>query len=67
MIRGFDGNVDSLAWKVTLDGQYLVTGSRDKSVRMWKLIEADGRYQMRLCLSSTHAALNVTDVSIQEA
>ncbi len=66
VIQGFSGNLNSLAWKVTSDSHYLVTGSGDKSVRVWKLIEAEGHYQARLCWSSTHAVLNATDASIQE-
>lgn len=66
VIRDFNGRVTSLAWKVAPNGHYLVAGSDDTSVRVWQVIEAEGDCQLRLCWSSTYAALNVTDASIWE-
>ncbi len=66
VIRDFNGYVFSLDWKVTPNGQYLVAGSGDRLVRVWQVIEAEGNCQVRLCWSSTHAALNVTDAAIWE-
>ncbi|UAW64895.1 NACHT domain-containing protein [Mycoavidus sp. HKI] len=66
VIQGFSERIHSLAWKVTPNGNYLVTGSYDKSVRQWYMIEENGQVQVRLCWSSTHTMLAVTDASIQD-
>ncbi len=66
VIQDFQGGVTSIAWKTAPNGNYLVTGCQDKSVRLWQVMEETGQYQVRLCWSSTHAALALTDASIQE-
>ncbi len=66
VIRGFHGAVTSIAWKATSSSTYLVTGSYDKSVRVWQVIEKEDQVQVRLCWSSSHEGLVVTDASIQD-
>ncbi|KAF9358918.1 hypothetical protein BGX26_000622 [Mortierella sp. AD094] len=43
------GVVNMVAWKSTADGTYLVTGSDDASVRLWRLVKDGDRYILRLC------------------
>ncbi len=66
VIRGFHGAVSSIAWKATSDGTYLVTGCVDKSVRVWQVSEKGDLIRVRLCWSSTHEGLIVTEASIQD-
>jgi len=68
VISDFHGGVSSVAWKTTHkgdDGDYLVTGSSDKSVRVWRVIQNGDQCQVRLCWSSGNEALTLTDASIQ--
>ncbi len=67
VIQGFYGTVMSVAWtKISnSDDNYLVTGCKDRSVRLWRVIEKKDQVQVRLCWSSRHAALTVTEASIQ--
>lgn len=67
VVRDFQGSINSLAWKEILNSTYLVIGSDDKSVRVWQVIENEGRYQVRLSWSSTHDRLVLADTTIQDA
>ncbi|KAG0007257.1 hypothetical protein BGZ80_004887 [Entomortierella chlamydospora] len=64
IISGFSGYVHGLAWKVDENGQYLATGSCDKSVRCWEIIKEQDEYRVRLRWSSSHEALAVSDASL---
>lgn len=64
VIKGFFGAVDSVAWKATPEGSYLLTGSRDNLVRQWQVIGEGGGYKVRLRWMSPHGGLKVKDVSI---
>ncbi len=66
VMRGFVGTVNSIAWKKTISGAYLVTGCEDKSVRVWQIIEDENHVQARLHWSSAHDRLTVTDMALQD-
>ncbi|KAG0008588.1 hypothetical protein BGZ80_003269, partial [Entomortierella chlamydospora] len=61
IISGFNGFVHGITWKVNENGQYLATGSCDTSVRRWEIIKEQDGYRVRLCWSSSHEALAVSD------
>ncbi|KAG0003313.1 hypothetical protein BGZ79_001156 [Entomortierella chlamydospora] len=63
-IPGFTGRIYSIAWGATLSGQYLVTGSEDKSVRRWQIIKERDEYKALLCWSSSHGTLTVPGTSL---
>jgi prophage tail gpP-like protein len=48
-------------------GNYLVTGSNDGAVLMWKIIEDENQCRAKLYWSSSAGALAVTGASIQGA
>ncbi|BBE09215.1 NB-ARC domain protein [Mycoavidus cysteinexigens] len=66
VIGGFDGGVYSVAWKTILDSTYLVTGSGDKFVRQWQVIEEEGEIQVYLRWVSPHGELSVKDILLEE-
>ncbi|KAG0273174.1 hypothetical protein BGZ96_004985, partial [Linnemannia gamsii] len=66
VIRGFLGAVSSFVWKTTSDGDYLVTGSQDKSVRVWQVIANEGNWRVVLRWSSSQEALTATGTYIQD-
>ncbi|KAF8978613.1 hypothetical protein BGZ46_006274 [Entomortierella lignicola] len=66
VISGFTGAVNSIDWKDTPDGQYLLTGSGDKSVRHWRIIEKDGKHKAFLCWSSSNGGLTLSDAIIDD-
>ncbi len=61
VIEGFDGGVYSVVWKATPDSTYLVTGSGDKCVRQWQVIDEGGETQVRLRWISPYGELSVKD------
>ncbi|UUM21565.1 NACHT domain-containing protein [Mycoavidus sp. SF9855] len=65
VVPGLGGAIRSVAWKKTPDGLCLAIGCDDKSVRQWQIIEEEGHYQVRLCWSSMHDRLTVSNISIQ--
>ncbi|KAF9161277.1 hypothetical protein BGX20_002173, partial [Mortierella sp. AD010] len=65
IIQNFQGVINGIAWKETLNGSYLATACDDRSVRLWQLIEGEDHYDMRLRWSSTHDELNATDTILQ--
>ncbi len=67
VVPGLGEAIRSIAWKTTPDGIFLAIGCDDKSVRQWKIIEEEGHYQVRLCWSSMHDRLIVSNISIQNA
>ncbi len=66
VIRGFTREINSVAWKATPEGSYLLTGSRDKLVRQWELIGEVDEVRVRLSWMSPHAELNVKETLIEE-
>ncbi|KAI7818967.1 hypothetical protein BC939DRAFT_275573 [Gamsiella multidivaricata] len=42
VVEGFHGSVTSITWNPTPNGTYFATGCKDKSVRMWQVIERGG-------------------------
>ncbi|MCX8567213.1 MAG: WD40 repeat [Glomeribacter sp. 1016415] len=66
VISDFLGTVRSVAWKATPDGDYLVTGCEDESVRQWQVIEKSDQVKVRLCWSSAHTVLTLTEALIQD-
>ncbi|BBE08980.1 WD40 repeat-containing protein [Mycoavidus cysteinexigens] len=65
VIQGFGRSVTSIAWKEIFNGNYLVTGSGDKSVRQWEVRKEGGEYKVFLCWSSTHESLTLADTLIE--
>ncbi|KAF9361944.1 hypothetical protein BGX26_009400 [Mortierella sp. AD094] len=62
-ITGFSGTVTSIACQDTSNGQYLVTGSADKSVRRWRITKDGNEYQAHLCWSSSNDGLVVAEAN----
>ncbi len=60
VIQVFGGYVNSVAWKETRDGGYLLTGSSDNVVSQWQVIAEGGGYNAQLRWMSPHAGLKVT-------
>ncbi len=67
VIQAFRWGVTSVSWKATPNGQYLVSGSTDKSVRQWEVKKEKDGYKAILCWSSRHDFLTVTDTLIKRA
>ncbi len=65
VIEGFDGSILSLAWKTTPDSTYLVTGSIDRLVCQWQVIEEEDEIQVRLSWISPHGELNVKNTLLE--
>jgi WD40 repeat protein len=65
-IGGFHGEITSIAWKLTLEGTYVVTGSSDCSVRMWQVITERNYCWVRLHWSSIHGGLVISQINIQD-
>ncbi|KAF8983089.1 hypothetical protein BGZ46_010908 [Entomortierella lignicola] len=65
-IKDFHGEVTSIVWKETPHGIFLVTGSRDKSTRSWKVTEEGDKTIVRLRWSTTHDQLTVINTSLQD-
>ncbi len=65
VIQDFRKPVNSLVWKAAPDGNYLVTGCNDKSVRQWQVIKEGEEYKVVLCWSATHDVLTLTGASIE--
>ncbi|KAG0000964.1 hypothetical protein BGZ80_011679 [Entomortierella chlamydospora] len=63
-INAFDGSVNSVVWDHTSSGEYLVTGSSDKSVRRWQIMEEGGEYKALMSWSSSHGILSVSKAFI---
>ncbi|KAG0022168.1 hypothetical protein BGZ80_000858 [Entomortierella chlamydospora] len=66
VIPGFNGSVFGVAWKSTSNGECLVTGSIDKSVRHWEIIREQDEYTVQLHWSSSHDAFTAIDASFKE-
>ncbi len=64
-IQGFNGNVNSVAWRKISNLDYLFTGSGDKAVRCWQLILVDHQWQASLRWTSTQAALTLVGAKIE--
>ncbi|KAF9173746.1 hypothetical protein BGX20_002201 [Mortierella sp. AD010] len=65
-ITGFDGPVHGIAWGADFSGQYLVTGSGDKSVRRWQITKEKDEYKALMCWSSSHGKLTVSGASLSD-
>lgn len=66
VIHDFQSHVASLEWAPTREGNYLVTHSDDKLVRLWKVLEGDSLC-LQLCWSSWNDSLVLTGASIERA
>ncbi|KAG0019776.1 hypothetical protein BGZ80_005277, partial [Entomortierella chlamydospora] len=66
-ISDFHGSVSCLAWDVASNGQYLVTGSQDNSVRRWQITKEQDEYKAILHWSSSNDALVATDTTFDDA
>ncbi|KAF8944285.1 WD_REPEATS_REGION domain-containing protein [Haplosporangium gracile] len=73
VIGDFFGDVNSLCWKsstTTNDGEMMfATGCKDKSVRVWRLIDEGGgrSYRVRLVWSSTCGGLVLSEAILEGA
>ncbi|KAF9205887.1 hypothetical protein BGZ49_003359 [Haplosporangium sp. Z 27] len=66
-ISGFEGTVNSVDWANNFDGQDLVTGSGDHSVRHWKILKDGDEHRATLIWSSSHGVLTVAGASFNNA
>ncbi|KAF9997035.1 hypothetical protein BGZ80_007096, partial [Entomortierella chlamydospora] len=64
-ISGFSNAVSSIALESSSGVQHLVTGSFDKSVRRWRIIEEGAKHKAVLCWSSSHEVLTVYDLCFE--
>ncbi|KAF9275602.1 hypothetical protein BGZ68_010659 [Mortierella alpina] len=73
ILTEFERPISCIAWKESSsDGEdYLATGSVDKFVRAWQVMEdkedKEKAHSVRLQWRSSHASLDVTEVNIQNA
>ncbi|KAG0015949.1 hypothetical protein BGZ80_009533 [Entomortierella chlamydospora] len=58
--------VSSIALKSSFGTQYLVTGSKDKSVRCWQVTKEESEYKVALRWSSSHEVLTVQDLYFED-
>ncbi|KAG0015271.1 hypothetical protein BGZ80_009950 [Entomortierella chlamydospora] len=65
-ITGFSGDVVSIIWEDTFNSHYIVTGSRDKSVRRWRITKEGDEYQVHLCWSSSNDGLVVAEATLKD-
>ncbi|KAF9957305.1 hypothetical protein BGZ72_001943 [Mortierella alpina] len=66
VIEGGYGNVTSLAWGTAVGTNFLATGNSDTSVRVWRIVQDDGKaWSARLHWSSSHRALYVAGCDLQ--
>lgn len=57
----------SLCWRAAIDGNYIVTGSNDGSVLMWRVMGEEEQYRSSLKWGSSAGMLTVTGASIEGA
>ncbi|KAG0344987.1 hypothetical protein BG004_004034 [Podila humilis] len=65
-IEDFHGPVTGVRWRAAHDDVYLVTGSGDTFVRLWKIIEEEGTVRSLLRWSSGHNRLSVSGASMED-
>ncbi|KAG0024778.1 hypothetical protein BGZ80_007713 [Entomortierella chlamydospora] len=65
-ISDFKENVSSVSLETTFNGQYLVTGSIDKSMRRWQIIKEGPEHKALLCWSSLHEVLTVSGATFKD-
>ncbi|KAF9954099.1 hypothetical protein BGZ70_010676 [Mortierella alpina] len=66
VIEGTYGNITSLAWSIADNISYLITGCSDSSVRVWRVLQGEGkRCSVILQWSSSHRALLVVGCDLQ--
>ncbi len=65
VIKQLNEESTNIAWRATADRNYLITGSEDFSVRLWKLIKEGGQYKAQLRWSSRQPELIATETSIE--
>ncbi|KAF9953366.1 hypothetical protein BGZ70_000278, partial [Mortierella alpina] len=66
-MHDFDVFLNGPAWRDTDAGTYIATGSSRGKVRLWRLIEREGKPLFNLQWSSPHDSLNVEGANIQNA
>ncbi|KAG0019265.1 hypothetical protein BGZ80_006045 [Entomortierella chlamydospora] len=66
VISGFNGAVVCVAWEDTSHGQYLLTGSEDKSVRRWQITKEQDEYRALLSWSSSHDGLTAAGATFHD-
>ncbi len=64
-IRGFNGEVNSVAWRNINGIDYLITGSEDKAVRCWQLIPANDQWQAKLWWAPSQDTLTLHGAKIE--
>ncbi len=64
-IQSFNGTVHEVAWQETSEGNWLVTGCGDKSVRVWQLKQKGKQLRVILRWTSMQAVLTAHGASIQ--
>ncbi|KAG0204531.1 Transducin (beta)-like 3 [Mortierella sp. NVP41] len=70
VVGEFFGSVRSVAWnplsfKNGRNDGFFVTGSYDRTVKVWKVVERDGKYSVQLHKSSAYSRFSMSDASIQ--
>ncbi|GJJ74247.1 hypothetical protein EMPS_06605 [Entomortierella parvispora] len=65
ILQGFQDDVQSLAWKTGLEDTYFVVGNWDKSVRTWRVVEAEKGDLVCLNWRSSPHILILTKACIQ--
>ncbi len=64
--QNFIGAVYSVVWHTSAAGEFVLTGSEDQAVRMWKVHPEGSRFRVTLCWTSTPSnALTARGVSIE--
>ncbi len=66
IIRGFNGTVNSVDWRTSVEGVWLATGSSDKVIRLWQVHRNGEACRVTLHWASAQTTLTAPDMSIQD-
>ncbi len=67
IVKGFSGNVKSVAWQATTKGLFLATGSSDHAVRYWQVEEDKAQnVSVKLRWSTRQKALIASDADMRD-
>jgi WD40 repeat protein len=66
VMQDFQGAIRGVSWRIASDINYLVTGTENGSVLMWKITEGANQCRANAQWSATTGALVLTEASVQD-